>query len=273
MVDQQEKQNTLIKFFGNPIVGIIGSISGVVGIPLSIYLYYASIQAPELTYLVQPTRTLVVRTGATSQLTVRFNGKDLNENVTAAQISFWNAGGKTIRTGPKEAMLQPLVIYTSGGQRILEAKLLKSSREVTKVALNESRFDKGEVEVDWNLLEHNDGGVVQIVYVGDEMVEIEARATVEGQQEVARRVSASEAPLFKSKPSRYSPYISIALMALNTVALTLQAVEVTRRQRRQATLTKIDYVARYGLWLLVLGLITAMVYHLRVVMLGGSPFD
>jgi hypothetical protein len=53
-----------------------------------------------------------------------------------------------------------------------------------QITLNTSRLSAGEVAVDWNILEQNDGGVVQIVYAGDETVDIQGHAVIEGQPEL-----------------------------------------------------------------------------------------
>jgi len=170
-------------------------------------------------------------------------------------------------------VLQPLVIHTAGGQRILEAKLRKSSREVINLSLNTSRLEAGEVEIDWNILERNDGGVLQIVYVGDESVDIAARAVIEGQQEIVRRTPSAETPMFKSERSKYSPILSMVFIVVNLVVLSLQAIGVTRRISGQSHVSKMDRLVQFALWAAVIGFSCAVVYYIRMFVLGASPFD
>jgi hypothetical protein len=183
MSDGSDKQNALLAFFSRPVVGIAGSIASIAGIVLSLYFFLVSRETPELTYLVHPVKTAVVRTGQASRLSVQFDGQNLTGNVTAAQIAFWNSGRRPIRSG---AILSPLVIRTGNKARILQARLQKVSRDVIGLTMDSSRLSSGEVEVRWSILEQNDGGVLQIVYVGDEEVEIQAHAILEGQPEVVR---------------------------------------------------------------------------------------
>ena len=173
----------LLTFFSRPIVGIAGSIASIIGFALSIYFFVASKEVPELTYFVHPAKAAVVRTGQTSNLSVQFNGQNLTGDVTATQIAFWNAGPKPIRD---DGTLQPLIVRTRSKQRILEASLQKTSRDVAGLKLDTSRIALGEVQIKWDILEQNDGGVLQIVYSGDETVEIDASAVLEGQPTIVR---------------------------------------------------------------------------------------
>lgn len=183
MDEPTAKQKSILAFFGRPIVGIAGSIASIIGFALSIYFFVASREAPELTYFVHPAKAAVVRTGQTSGLTVQFAGQNLSGDVTATQIAFWNAGRKSIRSA---SILRPLVIRTGNKAKVLEARVQKSTREVVGLTLDNSRLSSGEVGVRWDILEQNDGCVVQIIYSGDEKVRIEADAVLEGQPEIVR---------------------------------------------------------------------------------------
>lgn len=177
------RQSSLMRFFGRPEVGIAGSIASIIGIGLSVYFFLASREVSELTYFVHPAKAAVVRTGQTSRVSVQFDGQILTGDIRAAQVAFWNAGRRPIRG---DAILSPLVIRTRNKERILEARLRKTSRDVVGAVVDSARLPSGEVEIRWNILEHNDGGVLQIVYIGNEAVEIEARGVLEGQPELVR---------------------------------------------------------------------------------------
>ena len=145
------------------------------------YFYFASQESPGLTYFVHPAKAAVVRTCQTSRLAVQFDGQDLTSDITAVQVAFWNAGNKPIR---KNSILSPLVIRTGNQEPILEASLRKTSRDVVGITLDPSRLAAGEVEIGWNILEQNDGGVLQIILIGDETVDIQAQAIIEGQSAI-----------------------------------------------------------------------------------------
>lgn len=172
---------SLLRFFSMPAVGIAGLIVSIIGIVLSLYFFLAAREKAELTYFVHPAKAAVVRTGQASRFSVYYNGQNLTSNITAAQIAFWNAGSKPIHA---DTILSPLVIKVGNKGRILEAKLRKTSRDVVQITLNPARLSSGEIEINWNILEQNDGGVLQIVYIGDETVSIQAHAVLEGQPKI-----------------------------------------------------------------------------------------
>ncbi len=150
----------LLRFFSNPIVGIIGSLASVAGVVLAVYFYLQSERHRELTYIVNPAKTIVLKAGQTSRLSVTLDGKKFDNDLTAAQIAFWNSGNETIR---RDHILKPFVIRTARDAPIIEARILKQSRDVVDITLGTTRISTGEIAVSWNILEQNDGGVIQIV--------------------------------------------------------------------------------------------------------------
>ena len=227
------RAHPIIQFFSRPAVGIAGSLASIVGIALSVYFFLASRETPELTYFVHPAKAAVVRTGQTSRLSVQFEGQNLAADVTAAQIAFWNAGRKPIRGA---AILKPLIIRTSDKGRILEAKLRKVSRDVVALTVDTSRLSSGEVEIRWNILEQNDGGVLQLVYAGNEVVDIHAEAVVEGQPDIVR-LNYSEAlstpgedyPRRQERKGQMGGYL---MLAMGLLATTLSGWLFSRTRRR-----------------------------------------
>lgn len=175
------QKKSILQFFSKPSIGIIGTVASIIGIFLSIYFYQASREKPELTYYVNPAKAAVFRTGQISNIDVQFEGKKLKSDITATQIAFWNAGKKPIRAN---SMLTPFTIKTDNKFPILEAKIRKEGRPVSKINIDSSRIGSGEITVDWNILEQNDGGVVQIIYLGNESVGITANAVLEGQKQI-----------------------------------------------------------------------------------------
>ena len=254
------KHNYMLTFFSKPAVGIAGSIASIIGIVLSIYFFSVSREKPELTYFVHPAKAAVLRIGQTSQLSVRFNGQDLAENVTATQIAFWNAGNKAIRAS---SILSPLVIKTGNKARILEAKLRKTSRDVVHIAIDSSRLGFGEVAIGWSILEHNDGGVLQIVYAGDETVDIQGHAVLEEQPELVRLKYGRE---LRTPGEQYTRLRGIGsqlpgyLMIIGGIMIILASVLMITKKRRQGRklwlsnwwlLTQGPCMIGFGIWILL----------------------
>lgn len=147
----------------NPAVvvfSLVGLILTLVGFPLSIYFYYAAKEYPQLTYYTHPVKATVVRAGEASRLSAIFDNKRVETDITAAQVAIWNQGRRPIR---REHMLRPLVIFTENHTPILEATIRKTSRDVAGIALNQDELNKGRVTVHWDILEQNDGGIIQLI--------------------------------------------------------------------------------------------------------------
>jgi hypothetical protein len=154
----------VISFFSHPLVGILGSVASVIGIPLAVYLTFASQHEPRLTYIVHPLRAPVVQTGKMSNLKVLINGATIQSDVTAAQIAVWNSGRAPIKS---EDILTPILIQTENNAPILEVTVLKVTRApVTNISLDRTRLPSGIVGVRWRILEQDDGCVLQILLYG-----------------------------------------------------------------------------------------------------------
>ena len=146
---------------------------------LNVYTRVVSLRYPELVYHVNPVRATVVKQGTASRLSVSFDGKGINQDVTAVQLAIWNRGKEPIKEVRK-----PVVIRTDVKAPILEATVRKTNRDVVKLTLDQTRIAEGELGVTWNELEKDDGGVVQIIYAGGLDVRIQGSGVIEGQPEI-----------------------------------------------------------------------------------------
>lgn len=169
----------VISFFNHPLVGILGSISGVIGLVLAVIFYYAGQREPRLTYSVYPLRAPVVQTGKMSALKVLINGVEIQGDVTAAQIAIWNSGAAPIKS---EDILTPILIQTENNAPILDVSVRKVSRPVIEMSLDQSKISSGIVGVHWRILEQNDGCVLQIIYLGSTSVRLSMTADIVGQK-------------------------------------------------------------------------------------------
>jgi hypothetical protein len=169
------------RFFSNPMVGFVGSIASIIGLGLAVYFYIEARETRELRYFVNPARAVVVHAGQTSRLSITLDGAPVKRDVSAAQVAFWNEGRASIKPNN---VLQSLVVKTSPMAPIIEATVRKRSREVVKIDLDRSLLTQGELTVHWNILEFHDGGVLQLIYLGDVNAPVNARATIEGQGEL-----------------------------------------------------------------------------------------
>jgi hypothetical protein len=158
----------LRRFFYHPAVNIaIGGIGLLVGL-VGLYLYIVDQKTRELCYTVSPVRTSIVKAGEVSALSVSYKDVPVTTDVSTVQVQIWNQGRDAIR---QAHMLQPLVISTADQTPILEATVRKQTRpDIVRLHLDDSAQQSGRVKVSWDILEHRDGGIVQLILAGKPIV-------------------------------------------------------------------------------------------------------
>jgi uncharacterized membrane protein YhfC len=57
--------------------------------------------------------------------------------------------------------------------------------------LNTEELQKGRAQITWSILEHNDGGVIQLIYAGSPALTINVDGVIEGQKEIFQVASIS----------------------------------------------------------------------------------
>jgi len=203
----QSQPSWVQRAFRNPYVGMTGWLATVVSVPLAISLFIAGQEAPDLTYFVQPDRASLVAAGDTSDLRITYKGRDLAKNVSAAQIVIWNAGKRPIR---HEDILTPYLISLTESHPVVTAKIVKVTNPVTEFRIDDANILKGQVGIEWRVLEKNDGAIIQIIYEGDTDVPIQVAGIAIGQRLVDFRKPPD--PTKRTNPKGVLGYVGIALM-------------------------------------------------------------
>lgn len=231
------------------ILSLVSAIVGLIGLPLSFYFYYASKESPQLTYYAHPIKASLVRAGEASRLSTRFDNKPVETDITAAQVAIWNQGRRSIK---REQVLKPVVIFTENSTPILEATIRKSSREVTRLALNTDELQEGRVTVLWDILEQNDGGVIQLIYAGNTDVRINADGVIEGQQQIERLEFAGriKSPSEQYESARWNyrglgTLLFVCGILLSLLAWLVRRVKALRKEEFNEYLEAIEDFIRY----------------------------
>jgi len=178
-VEHDRRQpNRIQRILANPIVSAAAWIATIISVPLAIFLYLRGTKERELFWYVNPSKAVVVNSQTASSLHVFHMNRELTSDVTAAQVSIWNAGNESIRT---ENVLEKIQIATVPSTPILEVRVRRTSRNLLTFTLDQSRIDQGIVGVAWNILEKNDGAQIQLVYAGPPTTQLSVSGTIEGQ--------------------------------------------------------------------------------------------
>jgi hypothetical protein len=161
----------------------IAGIASILGLLLTIYYAHWNPHEPELTFSINPVKLEVVSAGQTSKLSVSFDGKAVEGDITTTQVAVWNHGNTPIR---RTDILQPIVIYTDPRAPILEASVRKTNRDVIDFSLSLDEIQRGRIPISWEVLEQGDGGLIEIIYAGSPEIDFKVEGAIIGQKEIIR---------------------------------------------------------------------------------------
>jgi hypothetical protein len=203
-----------------------------ISVPLAIYLYFRTLQERAPAYYVSPERTRIIDTTvpAPTELQVLYKGKDLRANVSALIVYVWNDGKLPIKA---EDVLEPLKLELDPACQILDARLLKVSRSVTKFAKGEvSQTTPNSLPISFGILEYGDGAAIQIIYAGNPDAEAKMLGVVIGASQP--RAVASTRPSTLRQLHRFravAMYVAFFIVAFMIVFPAYRLLR--RRQQRQ----------------------------------------
>jgi len=146
--------------------GWLGSIIGIIGIVIGIYLYYSSRIRAKPVYQFQ-SRKLIGRPKGVlpDEVEIYFN-KQLVSNLRLSYIVFWNAGTMSI-SGSDIVQLDPVRIELEPGSEILKIKISKVSRSVINFDVIKDNIQPHIANISFDYLDPNDGATLEILHTGE----------------------------------------------------------------------------------------------------------
>jgi hypothetical protein len=191
------------RWFDHPAINVASLTVAVI----SLTLYLTSQRVRQLEFYVSPDRAVVVKSGF-SDLHVLYQNQEIKDDVTAAQVTVWNAGYEPITT---DAVLSTVAIVTEPKVKILSASIRRVSRDVITFHADQKLLPTSIVPLSWKILEHGDGAVVQIIYLGDPRVKLKVIGTIEGQSQIRGFDPGGtiKSPSEQRKRAKYAQYASI----------------------------------------------------------------
>jgi len=229
------------EFLSNPWIGGIGTVVGIV----SLFLYFSGKQSRHLEFNLNPAKAIVVKAGQASKLAVSYGGSPINSDITAAQIALWNQGNLSIKP---DNILQPIAIVVDGAQ-ILEATIRKNSRSVTALKLDSSEVQKGRLGVSWQILEHGDGALIQVIYTGTPEANVRVEGVIEGQGIIGIKSFNYGSKFLGILPENTTVLVMSVLYVLVGVLATYVGKNSTLRLRRLGNVTTVMGIAIFAYWL------------------------
>jgi hypothetical protein len=160
-------------WIAHPLVGFIGTFASLIGLPLAAYFYLAAQATRDLRITSDPS-VAIVRAGQASPVDIVYHGEKIMTDVYARQVYVWNAGSDSIR---RENVLESIGISIRGA-RILGARVKKVTRPLIKLVVVANPASNG-LMLSWNILEHNDGAAIEVIYAASDSGMLAASGAVE----------------------------------------------------------------------------------------------
>ena len=229
------------RFYEKPWYIVFTTVLGIAGTLFAIWSHFANIREPAITYEVAPIRTVIVQSGTPSDLTVQYKGNLITNGVVSASVGIWNAGRAPIRASD---VLEPIRLKIGAGNRILSANVIRQSRDIVRLQLYDPSAKPGALDtrpldalgVGFNILEHNDSAIVQIVYEGSPDADIVLSGIFVGQPKLNRLSPEQQKPLDPNSrhAKLFSPILTLFFDLGLLVLLVNSIVRVGRKRWRTA---------------------------------------
>jgi len=149
-------------FARNPVVGALAALASIIGVPLAIVLFFVADKHRDIVYLTSPSPTTIVKKGRSSDLKIFFRDAIVTDDVSTMQIAIWNQGSEPSRAESILSKTVRISIVPAG--EILDFRIKRMSRNVTNFKCE--REEPQSVSCSWDILERNDGAVIELIYLG-----------------------------------------------------------------------------------------------------------
>lgn len=152
----------------NPWIGFAGTLLGVVGIALSVVLYFRGRKVKKPAVFTRSIRWFDGEDVPHQELTLSFRGKPISR-FTISHLVFWNAGTEMFRSSDF-APTSPLRIRIPGGVEVFDVRISGVTARETGVTVQGPSSlpanGPNEVPITFHYLDPNDGFAVQIIHNG-----------------------------------------------------------------------------------------------------------
>lgn len=146
--------------------GWLGVAFGAVGIILAVYFYRRTILGARLVYQKRALRLIGKDKGELpAEVEIRFRGR-IVERLTKTFVVLWNSGRLTV-DGSQIVGGDPLRVEFAEGSEILEARVLRSTRPVNGIRL-EDFGQLGKAVIAFEFLDAGDGAVLEFLHTSSE---------------------------------------------------------------------------------------------------------
>lgn len=214
-------EELIMKFLQNSWVVFITTTFTIIGIPLSIYLYFKSKKDKLLKFEIKNNNIFKNFESIIENVKVTCEDKNIS-TLTITRILMWCDGKETIYN-TDIATQMPLIIKSKEGKEMLEAKIVSSNNQANNVHLE--KLENNIYKINFEYLDYKDGFIIQVVHTGSSQKDIILSGKIKGMKgNIEKKDSKNNKILnkiFRNKVidtlfAKFFPYImaSLSLMAI-----------------------------------------------------------
>jgi hypothetical protein len=145
-------------------IGLLGLLTSVVGIPLAYYLARRGRQRPDLRAATRTNALFYPDDGITGQGLRMTFGNDLITNVNRCYVAIWNHRGDSVQ-GSDIVPSDPLRVDVAQEERILQTSVVSYSRPQILPNVSISELGNSAL-VQFDFLDAGDGFLIEVIYEG-----------------------------------------------------------------------------------------------------------
>lgn len=161
----------------NPWLSALSFFLALLGIILAIIFFIRSRRTKEPRYAIRSTNLMRNFTSRFKALEMTYAGEQIS-NLTATKLAFWNNGKDTIN-GRDIAVADPLMVKVKDEYKILDSGVLCAKNAANQFSIK--RADDGShVLIQFDYLDEDEGGVIQLLHTGKSSDDIEVCGTIKG---------------------------------------------------------------------------------------------
>jgi len=180
----------------NPMLGVASFILAIASVVLAFYFYFKSKKVKLPCYAVRSINIVRDLVNKIESLEMLYGGQPI-KNLTVSKIAFWNAGNDTINN-QDIPIAEPLTIHIKKEYQILDAKILFTKNPANQLTISLSS-DKIFVNLKFDYIDKEEGGVIQIIHTGKSNEDIEIHGLIKGVGKINKK-SINNILFFPSKP-------------------------------------------------------------------------
>lgn len=177
----------------NPWMSALSFFLALLGIILAIFFFIKSRRTKEPRYAILSTNLMRDFTSRLEALEMTYSGERIS-NLTATKLAFWNNGKDTIN-GSDIASADPLMVKVKDEYNILDSSMLYAKNAANQFSIDPSD-DGTHVLIQFDYLDADEGGVIQLLHTGKSSDDIEVCGTIKG----AGKLNRCSVPNLKKMP-------------------------------------------------------------------------